>query len=145
MQESCPVSFKKVDGAIIRINSFWVSLGVVLFLYTNSPIWLYILFYDFSMRLYGKKIFSPLSHLSIFTKKILKIESDISDAAAKRLAAHFGLLFVFLLILTSYLELQIAIYAVASIFLFCASLELLFNYCIGCKIYFLAMNVIAKK
>jgi hypothetical protein len=74
-------------------------------------------------------------------KNILALKDSFCDGGAKRLAAYFGLLFVFLLIATHYLDQWLVSLAIAAIFLVCSLLDVLFDFCIGCKVYYLIKRV----
>jgi hypothetical protein len=63
------------------------------------------------------------------------------DGGAKRLAAYFGLTFMILLAFESFFHLRDILYITAGVFLSCAFLEVAFDFCIGCKIYFLIKKV----
>lgn len=135
MARSCPISFKQIDGTIARINAIFITLLVVIFLITSNVFILYFLAIDFLLRLSNYKSFSPIFNLSKNVKKIFSLKTHMTDAGAKRLAAYFGLTFVLLMSILSNLNLDFALYATAVILLCCSSLEVLFNYCVGCEIY----------
>ncbi len=136
MAQSCPINFQTVDSTITRLNTLSVSILLVLFLISSNPMWLYLLFADFMMRLYGCKTLSLSFQISTLLKSIFRLQDRNVDAAAKRLAAHFGLFFVLLLIATAHLQLSDFIYIVSGIFLICLITDLLFDYCVGCKVYY---------
>jgi len=139
--QACPLLFRQVDGTVARLNALSVSFLVIVFLYTFNVIWLYLLGLDFAIRLYGHKPYSPIYQLSMLTQKILKLPEKMTDAGAKRLAAMFGLFFIFLLTVTAHLQLPSFAFVVAGIFLTCTSLELAFSYCIGCKVYWIIKKI----
>jgi hypothetical protein len=135
MARSCPLSFKQIDGTIARINAVFITLLVVMFLITSNEFILYFLAIDFLLRLSNYKSFSPIFNLSKNVKKLFSLKTNMTDAGAKRLAAYFGLIFIVLMSILSNLNLDVALYITATILLFCSSLEVLFNYCVGCEIY----------
>jgi hypothetical protein len=141
MSQACPLLFRQIDGTVARINAFSVIVLVSLFLYTSQTIWLYLLGADFLIRLYGSKSFSPVNRLSMSIKQLLRLQTKMTDAGAKRLAAHFGVAFVILLLISTYMQLDALKYAMGALFLLCASLELFFDYCVGCKIYYLLKKI----
>jgi len=145
MAQSCPLAFRQIDGNIARLNALSVFLLLVLFVATSQPIILAFLGTDFMIRLYGNKKFSPIFQLSKILKKLLNISSEMVDAGAKRLAAHFGLFFVALSLAAALSGITTLMYVAVGIFLFCLSLELLFAYCIGCKIYFFYRKFIPER
>jgi len=144
MAQSCPLAFRQIDGTIARLNALSVFLLLTLFVVTTQPVILVLLGADFMIRLYANKSFSPIFQLSKVLKKLFKLPSEMVDAGAKRLAAHFGLFFVALSLASSLAGMTTLMYVAVGIFLFCLSLELLFAYCIGCKIYFIYRKFIPE-
>jgi len=145
MAQACPLAFRQIDGTIARLNAFSVFTLLLLFVYTQQVAVLLFLGLDFMIRLYGNKKLSPVFQLSKTVKKILGLRSEMVDAGAKRLAAHFGLFFVFLSSAAYFSGWSVLMYGAIAIFLFCLSLELLFAYCIGCKIYFVYRHFVPEK
>ena len=97
------------------------------------------------IRLYGNKNYSLVFQLSKGIKKVVGFESEMVDAGAKRLAAHFGLFFVALSLASALADFDVLMQVTVGIFLFCLSLELLFAYCIGCKIYFIYRKFVPER
>jgi len=145
MAQSCPLAFRQIDGTIARLNALSVFLLLTLFVVTTQPVILVLLGADFMIRLYANKSFSPIFQLSKVLKKLFKLPSEMVDAGAKRLAAHFGLFFVALSLAASLAGMTTLMYVAVGVFLFCLSLELLFAYCIGCKIYFIYRKFIPER
>ena len=135
MTQACPLIFRQIDATVVRIGSSFVILTIALFLMTSQVGLLYLLSADFLIRLYGDKAYSPVYVLSVMVKSLFKMRTKMEDAGAKRLAAQFGLLFLLLLITGHHLHLDLFLYMTAVLFLLCASMELLFGYCVGCKVY----------
>ena len=145
MSQACPLVFRQIDGTVARLNALSVFVVLTLFVLFPDPLLLLFLAIDFMIRLYGKKSFSPIQHLSIRLQNLFHLKNEMTDAGAKRLAAHFGLAFV-ILTLSAYLSgLTFIMYLFAGIFLFCLTLELLFAYCIGCKIYFIYRKFVPER
>lgn len=145
MAYSCPLAFRQIDGTIARLNAFSVFVLLSLFIVSENNLILIFLAADFTMRLYGNKAYSPLFQLSKVLKKGLGLKTDMVDAGAKRLAAHFGLFFVALILASSLSGMSTLMYGVVAVFMFCLALELLFAYCIGCKIYFIYRQFIPER
>lgn len=144
MAQQCPLIFRQVDATVTRINTLFVILSIIGFLLMNNILVLIFLVIDFFLRLYGYKHLSPINRLSLFIQRKLSLSVKMEDAGAKRLAAFFGLVFSIVLTIASVLNLQPVITIIAGIFLFCASLELFFGYCIACKIYYIAKKIYPK-
>ena len=145
MAQSCPLAFRKIDGTIARLNALSVFLLLALFVFTTNPLILLFLGLDFMIRLYGNKKLSPIFQVSKGLKRLFGFKAEMVDAGAKRLAAHFGLFFVFLSLGADLAGLNVLMYSAATVFLFCLSLELLFGYCIGCKIYFIYRRFVPER
>lgn len=144
MSQQCPLIFRQVDATVTRINTLFVVIGIVTFLWTQSAIILMVLIVDFLLRLYGFKPYSPINITSLYIQKKLALPVKMEDAGAKRLAAFFGTGFTIALLIGSWLGADLAVAFIAGIFLFCAVLELLFGYCIGCKIYYIVKKIYPK-
>lgn len=141
MSKACPLIFRQIDGTVARISAVLVSFFVVMFLLTSQVMFLYFISIDFLMRLYGWKEYSLIQQLSLFTQKLLSLKTEMTDAGAKRLAAGFGLFFMLLLIAEYHLKLDTIILFTAGTFLVCSFLEIVFSYCIGCKVYFIIKKI----
>lgn len=137
MALACPLNYQQIDATLVRIASFYIIASVIAFLLTSNIYLLYWLAIDTMFRIYGPKGFSMVYQLASMTKYLLRLPDKMSDAAAKRLASQFAMLFVLMLIVGYHLEMATFIYAVAAVFLFCAALELLFDFCVGCKVYYI--------
>jgi len=96
-----------------------------------------LLVLDFFLKVAQKKEYSLLFILALRTKKVLNLKSVKVDAAPKRLAAFFGLVFSILIGITALLKLVIIMYVLVVVLLACIFLEIAFNYCLGCEIYYL--------
>ncbi len=141
MSHACPMTFENIDSNVSRINSFFVAGFIMLYLVTSFAFILYFVFIDFFIKLFADKKYSPIFILSKLIKKTLHLKDAPIDSGAKRLAAYFGLLFVAMLIVTHHIDNATATYIVAVIFLSCSLLDVVFNYCLGCKIYFLIKKI----
>jgi len=138
---SCPLNFKQVDENLFRINALFVSVLVLVYLYTQMlPIMLFLVL-DFSIKLFFEKRTSPLTFLSQGIKKMFHIEDFLIDGGAKRLAGFFGLFFMLLLFGTYFVHSLTLSLVIAVLYLLCSSLDILFGFCIGCKIYFIIKKV----
>ncbi len=135
MLQSCPISQKRVDTHIVRIISAIASLTALLFLLTNQSFLIFLLLFDYSMRLMRMEKFSPFYQVSVFIVKVLKLQPHKSDEAPKRFALILGWSMTVFMILFYFFSFIYALYALVAILLFCASLEAIFDFCIGCKMY----------
>ena len=74
MSQTCPLTFKLIDGTLARVGAVFVFLFVVLFLLTAQKVFLFLVWVDFLMRLYGLKTYSLVYNLAIVTKKIFSLK-----------------------------------------------------------------------
>ncbi len=141
MPKQCPLLFRQVDATVIRINTLFVMAGVVIYVSSGFVAIILAVIADFLLRLSGKKNLSPTQTASAWIQKKFSLPSKMEDAGAKRLAAFFGVVFMGAIVLFHWLEIGWAIHGVAIVYLLCASLELLFGYCIACKLYYLGQKI----
>ena len=137
MQQSCPINFQSYDNTTSRISSLNIVILLALYLYTSQIVIMFFVVIDLFIRVFVDKRYSPVYYLSLSVKKLLGLQSVMKDSASKRLATYFGLLFSFLIILFHLLHLQEALYITAGIYMSCLFLDAFFDFCLGCKIYYL--------
>lgn len=141
MSYSCPLSFVQVESNTSRISSFLVASLIAAYLISFNIFILYFIAADFIIRLFFNKNISPVYMLAQFVKNTLKIDDKFVDGGAKRLAAYFGLTFVLLLIGTHFFHSAASSFVIGGVFMFCSLLDAFFNYCLGCKIYFIIKKI----
>ena len=141
MSNTCPLNFVQVDSNVARFSALLVALLVIFYLLTHNVFVLFYLVADFTVKLFLTPKASPIWLLSMLLCRSFKITPKLVDGGAKRLAAFLGLFFVILLIVAHFVATPFVILVLAALFLFCSLLDLFFDYCIGCKIYFLIKKV----
>jgi hypothetical protein len=137
MSPSCPISTKRVDTNMMRIISFQVLIFILALLFTQEKFFALILLYDFSVRALRITVLSPFHTVGKFMLNGWGAEPKFCDESPKRFALYLGLItsfFLSLFYITGNIEIAVFI---AIILLTCALLETLFDFCIGCKIYYL--------
>ena len=137
MSYSCPLNFVQVDSNASRLSSLMVATLVIIYLLTSIEYILYFLIIDFSLKLFVKREYSLITIVSHALRKFLKMQEKFTDGGAKRLAGIFGLIFVSMLLITHFLNLEMLTLVVAGIFLSCSLLDVFINYCLGCQIYYI--------
>ena len=110
---------------------------LIAYLLSSQVLLIYILGIDLIIRLFINKELSPINQTSRLIKVMIRAKTINTDAGAKRLAAYFALGFSWAIIVLHTFELFDIAKIVTLIFVACSLMELLFNYCVGCKIYFL--------
>ena len=144
MSQACPLLFRQVDANISKMSAVAVSIGVIAYLLTMQKVILIFIIIDFIVRLSRYKEFSPIFKVSSFIKRVLDLPTRLEDAGAKRLAAIFGLAFSIAILGFDFSGLILGVWIVAGIFITCVVLDLLFDYCIACKVYSAAIKLYPK-
>lgn len=144
MAQQCPLLFRQVDATVTRINTLFIMSGVVGYMMSHSLVILAVLITDFILRLYGVKHLSPVQNASLWIQRRFSLPEKMEDVGAKRLAALFGVGFIAAMALFHLLQMPLLVNVAAAVYLFCAALDLLFGYCIACKIYHLAKKIYPK-
>jgi len=136
MAQVCPISTRRVDSNMVRVISFQVALFTVILLITKESIYTFILLFDFAMRTLRKAQLSPFHLLAKFILDGWGIAPKLCDESPKRFALYMGLFISLLLVLLCIAGFNVFATVISIILLICAMLETLFDFCIGCKIYY---------
>jgi len=136
MVQSCPISTKRVDSNMVRVISFQVALFTVILLLTQESIFALILFFDFTMRTLRQSQLSPFHIISTFILTGWGIAPKLCDESPKRFALYLGLVISLLLVVFFMAGFMFLSTIISLILLICALLETLFDFCIGCKLYY---------
>ena len=132
----CPVSERKTDENLTRIAAVLTVIITVTALLANSYLILFMLASDFAIRSFTTGTGSPLKILSGQIAGMLNIRNKkLTDAAPKKFAALLGMSFSLLAGVFIAVQLPVAAIITASILVFCAFLEGVFGYCLGCFVY----------
>ncbi len=141
MQQSCPVNFQTYDNTISRISSLNIALLITAYLFTSQIVIMLFVIVDLVLRVFVDKRLSPVYYLSLSIKRLFGLHTVMKDSASKRLATYFGLLFSLLIVVFHMLYLPEALYVTAGIYMLCLLLDAFFDFCLGCKIYYLVKKV----
>ena len=136
MSPSCPISARRVDSNMVRVISFQVALFTVALLFTQEIFFALVLLFDFVMRVVRRSNLSPFHVIGKFILEGWNIAPKLCDESPKRFALYMGLVISMVLVLLFAAGLPIVATMIAFILLVCALLETLFDFCIGCKIYY---------
>lgn len=145
MSPSCPISVRRVDSNMVRVISFQVALFTVALLFTQEVFFALVLFFDFLMRVARKPNLSPFHVIGKFILEGWNIAPKLCDESPKRFALYLGLVISMVLVLLFAAGLSVVATMIALVLLVCALLETLFDFCIGCKIYYAIQIMNAMK
>ncbi len=132
----CPVSGQKADENIARTTAIFTVLITAAAFLINSYVIMLLLAADFAIRAFSSGSASPLKILATQIAGTLNIRNrKIIDAAPKKFAALLGMTFSLLAGLFMIAQLPVLAAIIASMLIFCAFLEGVFGYCLGCIVY----------
>jgi len=131
------------DSATVRLVAAQMVLLTVLAVATGWVLVALFLVIDFTFRASGL-LPSPLALLGGRIASALRLARKPIFLPPKRFAAGIGLAFSLGILALLILGQTIAAYAVGGVLIFCALLEALFDYCLGCQVYHL-LNLLRSK
>jgi len=136
MAQVCPISLYRVDANIVRAIALQVVLFTLLLLVTQESVFAFILLFDFMIRTLRYSQFSPFYTIAKFILTGWGVAPKLCDESPKRFALYLGLVGSLFLAISYVAGFMLFATTIAIILLICALLETLFDYCIGCKIYY---------
>lgn len=131
----CPVSDKKINERVARLNASFTVLLLIAFGVSQNILPIIFLCIDFLFR---ATEYSRYSLISISSKKVIKYFSFnevFINAGPKIFAARIGLVLSTLVILMSILDFSVVSYTIAGTLALFSFLEGAFGYCVACEIY----------
>lgn len=134
----CPIAGYKIDenGARVVAGFVLVSTLVALVVPSSTARWIFLfLAHDFGFRAFSRPRWSVMGRLSSAILAKIGIAPRPVDAGAKRFAARVGLVFSVSLLVLTYFDLPLATQVVAGALAFCAALESLLGFCVGCQMW----------
>ncbi len=147
MTKICPVSEKMMNENISRLNGIFTFLFVVSFIISNSPVLIFVLFFDFLLRNIYEGKMSPVIRVNSFIIQLTEVPAHMINAGPKIFAARVGLVFSLLAILLYYFASPVSAMIPMVILGLFSFMEGVFNYCVACKLYpyFLPVNQLFDK
>ncbi len=131
----CPISFKKIDENVARLNGFFTVVLLILFLSTSNIFLVLFLLADFFVRGIEKPQWSPLAIVSKYILSKIKVKPHPINAGPKIFAARIGFLFAVLISLSTLFGLNVLALVFTAVFGICAFLEAAIGFCVACKLY----------
>lgn len=131
----CPISYKKIDENVARLNGLFTVALLAIYVLTSSLIPVVFLVLDFLARGFDKPGYSLLARVSKFLLTTLKVQPQLINAGPKLFAARVGLLFSVLVVVTALPGWNTVALVITLVFGICAFLEAAFGFCVACKLY----------
>jgi hypothetical protein len=131
----CPISDKKINERVARINGAFTVLLLILFGFTGQWFIPAFLIIDFLMRSGSLSKFSPLGFSSRNIIKLLPVEELLINAGPKIFAARIGLVISSVILVASVTGMNLTALAFAAVLGIFSFMEAAFGICVACKIY----------
>ncbi|HJZ39911.1 MAG TPA: DUF4395 domain-containing protein [Bacteroidales bacterium] len=131
----CPVSDKRVNERVARINGAFTVLLLIVFGFTQSIFPVIFLAIDFLLRASDYSKYSLIGISSNGIVRYLALNHNLINAGPKIFATRIGLVFSSLIIIAFALHAYLTAFALAGILGLFSFLEAAFGFCVACEIY----------
>jgi hypothetical protein len=131
----CPISEKKVNERVARINASFTVLLVAGFLFTQNIFFIAFLALDFFLRTTDRAKYSLVAISSKNIIKFLHVKELMINAGPKIFAARIGLVLSSVIIISYLLNAKIFTLVISGILGLFSFLEAVFGLCVACEIY----------
>lgn len=131
----CPISDKRVDEQVTRINALIGILMITAGLIFNAVFFMIVLTVDFYIRAFSNARYSPVSFISHRMADALNLNKKEIDKAPKIFAARIGFLMSLAITVLMILQLNTAAFVIGGVLVFFATLEFALAVCMGCILY----------
>ncbi len=142
--EACPISYTQVDKHLIKAYSSTVLLVLVASLIFDFHLGLYLISMDFMIRVFIGIKYSPLCTLLTRMLRITPLKPLLVNAGTKKIAAQVGLAFSVLINISYFMAWVIAAKLLSLMFIAAISVDLIFDYCLACKLQSLYLKFFQK-
>ena len=132
---TCPISSERISDNLPRLIGSFVVILLFMYVIYNLIFIPLLLSIDFYFRGFNKNKYSLLAKLSKAVNNKLPNKGKLIDKAPKMFAARLGFVFTILTLVGDLLGLTFAANRLALILIIFASLECVFNFCVGCVVF----------
>ena len=143
--DACPVSYDQVNKNLIKVYSSMVLIILAYTLFTKQYRAMYLISLDFMIRVFAGIKFSPLCNFITAMMKITPLKPVLVNAATKKIAAQVGLIFALVICITHLSGYDLLSSLFIYMFMFAIGLDLIFNYCLACKLQSLYLTYFKKR
>jgi hypothetical protein len=134
---ACPLSYKKINSYEFRMAGAFYTILLAIFLLSGKIFIIVYLLGDVAMRLSFIN-HSPILFLSKMILKWIHYKKQMEDYAPKRFALILGavmLMMMMMILSTNLYSLETISWILSGILIILKLLDVIFNYCVGCKLY----------
>jgi hypothetical protein len=140
----CPVSEKKVNERVARVNAAFTVLLVILFLGTQNILFIVFLALDFLFRATTYARFSLVAISSRNIVRYLPVKELMINAGPKIFAARIGLVLSILILLAFIFRLNLLAFSISGLLGLFSFLESALGLCVACEIYPFVYNFLYR-
>jgi hypothetical protein len=137
----CSCKPNQVNARVARANAFFTLVMALIFIFTPLKWIIYVLLIDFALKVFFGPKASPFTQFNIRLMRWLKIKPKHIFAPPKKFALKVGLIFSLAVLVLYLSDLTLAANIVAGVLSLFAALELFFEFCMGCWVYYLFNTV----
>lgn len=135
MQTVCPITDKRINEQVARLNALVTVLLVALFIALNFWGGLLLLVIDFMIRGFVDSKYSPICQMNKWIAQKTNMSAKLVNAGPKIFAAQVGLFLSTAALISFSFNCNYLCYGIAGILGFFSFLESAFGYCVACKLY----------
>lgn len=141
MQNVCPITDKRINEQVARLNAMFTVLLVSLFLAFKFWPGLAFLMVDFLIRGFVDSKYSLMAYSSKWLAKQMNLSPKMINAGPKIFAAQVGLFLTVVALVAFSFECNVICLLIAGVLGVFSFLESAFGICVACKLYpFLRKN-----
>lgn len=131
----CPISDKRINERVARVNAAFTVFLLVLFVLTGSVFLILFLTFDFLLRATSYSKFSLVGISSKNIVRYLPFDIHLINAGPKIFATRIGLVLSSLIFLANLADIGWLAFGIAGILGLFSFLEAAFGICVACEIY----------
>ena len=133
---ACPIGGERIDATAARLGGALVASILVVALVADAPWLVALLAVDLVIKIALGFKCSPVCRLAGWIARSLRLEPHPVDSAAKRFATLIALVMALLALVFAYaLMSDLWFQSVLGVWLVCALLESVVDFCLGCYLY----------
>ena len=126
---------KQVDENQTKVDAILVAFVLCGYLYSGYYTMLFLLTYDFFVRLYVSPVLSPFYALSRLCVKTLKLTRKDIEAEAKTFADNIVLTVLIFILASEFWQEHIVSISLVFVLVFWKVVEATKSICVGCKLF----------
>lgn len=124
-----------VDENQTRFHAGVLVLLMIAYLFSANELFIYILVYDFLVRVYAMPFMSPIYLISTYLVNLLNLKNISTDGLAKEFASHVGLTILFVVLIADLVGETTSALLLTLFLTLWKIVEAARDFCFACKFY----------